>query len=242
MESYSSNYMTNLMNLMKPNNNMASFYQNIACNYQQNLAQIQQQQQQNGSFSNMILTYLDMRSKLLKETYGDSNNSPHQSEPTSPCLLVPPSSHQNLVQPKFQHHFKTVPTIQNHIQPDNQEIINKETIDLKTSPNQNETKITDFQSIQNWCAKCNTHFRLTSDLVYHMRTFHRKEDPTFTNSKLSKLPIDFSKKQQISSLMEPSADEKINNKRDLSKYLRCDICNELFKEKHHLRRHLTSHR
>lgn len=30
------------------------------------------------------------------------------------------------------------------------------------------------QSIQNWCAKCNTYFRLTSDLVHHMRTYHRK--------------------------------------------------------------------
>lgn len=32
------------------------------------------------------------------------------------------------------------------------------------------------QAIQNWCAKCNTYFRLTSDLVHHMRTYHRRDD------------------------------------------------------------------
>ncbi|XP_054724821.1 uncharacterized protein LOC129235155 [Uloborus diversus] len=31
---------------------------------------------------------------------------------------------------------------------------------------------------QNWCAKCNASFRMTSDLVYHMRSHHKKEtDP-----------------------------------------------------------------
>lgn len=28
---------------------------------------------------------------------------------------------------------------------------------------------------QNWCAKCNATFRMTSDLVYHMRSHHKKE-------------------------------------------------------------------
>ncbi|XP_076315759.1 zinc finger protein 488-like [Tachypleus tridentatus] len=28
---------------------------------------------------------------------------------------------------------------------------------------------------QNWCAKCNATFRMTSDLVYHMRTHHKRE-------------------------------------------------------------------
>lgn len=32
------------------------------------------------------------------------------------------------------------------------------------------------EAIQNWCAKCNTYFRLTSDLVHHMRTLHRKDN------------------------------------------------------------------
>ncbi|GFY47433.1 PR domain zinc finger protein 8 [Trichonephila inaurata madagascariensis] len=31
---------------------------------------------------------------------------------------------------------------------------------------------------QNWCAKCNASFRMTSDLVYHMRSHHKKQtDP-----------------------------------------------------------------
>ncbi|XP_015915302.2 zinc finger protein 488 [Parasteatoda tepidariorum] len=31
---------------------------------------------------------------------------------------------------------------------------------------------------QNWCAKCNASFRMTSDLVYHMRSHHKREtDP-----------------------------------------------------------------
>lgn len=251
MEAYTSSDMTSLLNLVKPNHNninVANFYQNIASNYQHNIAQFQQhnQQYQNGNFSNMILTYLDMRSKLLNETYSDTNNSPHQSEPSSPCLIVPTTLHQSLVQPQFQYQCKNSPQAQNQLKTD-QEIITKETCDLNSSANssanQTESKITDFQSIQNWCAKCNTHFRLTSDLVYHMRTFHRKEDPTFTNSKLSKLPMDFSKKQSITTVVDQTSDDKFNNnKRDFSKYLRCEICNELFKEKHHLRRHLTSHR
>ena len=84
------------------------------------------------------------------------------------------------------------------------------------------------QSVQNWCAKCNTHFRLTSDLVYHMRTYHKKED-------------------QISNVHQMLNQSSINtNKiqrenREL-KYLKCEICHETFKEKHHLTRHMTSHR
>ncbi|GIY75992.1 zinc finger protein 488 [Caerostris darwini] len=62
---------------------------------------------------------------------------------------------------------------------------------------------------QNWCAKCNASFRMTSDLVYHMRSHHKKQtDP----QKLKR-------------------EEK----------LRCHICNETFRERHHLTRHMTSH-
>ena len=74
------------------------------------------------------------------------------------------------------------------------------------------------QSVQNWCAKCNTHFRLTSDLVYHMRTYHKKEE-------------------QISNVHQMLNQGTVNpNKlqrenREL-KYLKCEICHETFKEKH----------
>uniref|UniRef100_T1IYW7 PR domain zinc finger protein 8 n=1 Tax=Strigamia maritima TaxID=126957 RepID=T1IYW7_STRMM len=62
---------------------------------------------------------------------------------------------------------------------------------------------------QNWCAKCNASFRMTSDLVYHMRSHHKRE-------------IDPAKKRR---------DEK----------LKCNICHESFRERHHLTRHMTSH-
>ncbi|XP_041793692.1 PR domain zinc finger protein 8b [Chelmon rostratus] len=65
---------------------------------------------------------------------------------------------------------------------------------------------------QNWCAKCNASFRMTSDLVYHMRSHHKKE---YT--------------------MEPLV------KRRREEKLKCPICNESFRERHHLSRHMTSH-
>ncbi|KPP74306.1 PR domain zinc finger protein 8-like [Scleropages formosus] len=65
---------------------------------------------------------------------------------------------------------------------------------------------------QNWCAKCNASFRMTSDLVYHMRSHHKKEYS-----------------------MEPLV------KRRREEKLKCPICNESFRERHHLSRHMTSH-
>lgn len=83
--------------------------------------------------------------------------------------------------------------------------------------------------LQNLCVICNTHFRLTSDLVYHMRTFHRKEEtrPNFSSNNFR--------------VNSKYIDTKINLNREI-KFLKCEICNETFKEKHHLTRHLTSHR
>ncbi|XP_055986491.1 zinc finger protein 488 [Sorex fumeus] len=67
-------------------------------------------------------------------------------------------------------------------------------------------------STQNWCAKCNLSFHLTSDLVLHMRSHHKKEQ---------------SGPDLHSKLREES--------------LTCPICHEYFRERHHLSRHLTSH-
>ncbi|KAL1433238.1 hypothetical protein MTO96_012823 [Rhipicephalus appendiculatus] len=62
---------------------------------------------------------------------------------------------------------------------------------------------------KNWCAKCQTSFRMTSDLVYHMRSHHKREpDPA---------------------------------KKRREDKLRCHICHESFRERHHLTRHMTSH-
>ena len=61
----------------------------------------------------------------------------------------------------------------------------------------------------NWCAKCNATFRMTSDLVYHMRSHHKSNcDP-----------------------MKKKREDK----------LKCNICGETFRERHHLTRHMTSH-
>jgi uncharacterized C2H2 Zn-finger protein len=59
---------------------------------------------------------------------------------------------------------------------------------------------------QNVCAKCNISFRMTSDLVYHMRSHHKNEytqDP---------------------------------NRRKREEKLRCPVCSESFRERHHLTR------
>ncbi|XP_008057331.1 zinc finger protein 488 [Carlito syrichta] len=68
-------------------------------------------------------------------------------------------------------------------------------------------------STQNWCAKCNLSFRLTSDLVFHMRSHHKKERPG---------PDPHSKKRREEALI-------------------CPVCQEYFRERHHLSRHMTSH-
>ncbi|XP_067289523.1 zinc finger protein 488 [Pseudorasbora parva] len=65
--------------------------------------------------------------------------------------------------------------------------------------------------MQNWCAKCNISFHMTSDLVQHMRSHHKRA----------------------------MSDEKQPSHRD--ERLKCPICKEAFRERHHLSRHMTSH-
>ena len=64
---------------------------------------------------------------------------------------------------------------------------------------------------QNICAKCNLSFRMTSDLVYHMRSHHKSE--------------------HIGESARRRREEK----------LRCPVCDESFRERHHLTRHMTAH-
>ncbi|NXO04487.1 ZN488 protein, partial [Rhinopomastus cyanomelas] len=66
---------------------------------------------------------------------------------------------------------------------------------------------------QNWCAKCNLSFRMTSDLVFHMRSHHKKE--------------------------HSSTESQCKRRRE--EKLTCPICHEYFRERHHLSRHMTSH-
>lgn len=63
---------------------------------------------------------------------------------------------------------------------------------------------------QNVCAKCNLSFRMTSDLVYHMRSHHKTE-----------------------------AADPLRRRRE--EKLKCPVCSESFRERHHLTRHMTAH-
>ncbi|KAI4465430.1 hypothetical protein MML48_3g00004145 [Holotrichia oblita] len=63
---------------------------------------------------------------------------------------------------------------------------------------------------QNVCAKCNITFRMTSDLVYHMRSHHKNDSSDYT-------------------------------KRKREEKLKCPVCQESFRERHHLTRHMTAH-
>ncbi|XP_069835699.1 zinc finger protein 488 [Dendropsophus ebraccatus] len=65
---------------------------------------------------------------------------------------------------------------------------------------------------QIWCAKCKVSFRMTSDLVLHMRLRHKKEAGLETHGKRA---------------------------RELQ--LSCPVCYAYFRERHHLSRHMTSH-
>ncbi|XP_050431833.1 uncharacterized protein LOC126840252 [Adelges cooleyi] len=75
---------------------------------------------------------------------------------------------------------------------------------------------------QNVCAKCNVSFRMTSDLVYHMRSHHKGDGAGNGGG----------------SAAGGAADAK--KRRDMDK-LRCPVCDESFRERHHLTRHMTAH-
>ncbi|KAM6157361.1 zinc finger protein 488 [Erethizon dorsatum] len=68
-------------------------------------------------------------------------------------------------------------------------------------------------STQNWCARCSRSFRLTADLVFHMRSHHKKEPAG------------------------PDPHPKPRRQEALT----CPVCHEYFRERHHLSRHMTSH-
>ncbi|XP_038060991.1 uncharacterized protein LOC119731790 [Patiria miniata] len=81
----------------------------------------------------------------------------------------------------------------------------------------------------NWCAKCNASFRMTSDLVYHMRTQHKRSSDGIPRGGAA----------NTSSTSGISADG-FRGKRAEEK-LKCERCGETFRERHHLTRHMTSH-
>lgn len=78
----------------------------------------------------------------------------------------------------------------------------------------------------NWCAKCSIQFRLTSELVHHIRVHHATRRH-YHHQLSNELPT-----RKI-----------LNNSATASSMtLTCQICYETFRERHHLTRHMTSHR
>ena len=86
----------------------------------------------------------------------------------------------------------------------------------------------------NWCAHCSMTFRLTSDLVQHMRNFHACGNSSSSSDKQIR--------NQISTQFPTNSTGglKMNGLKN-GKNFKCSSCGECFKERHHLTRHLSSH-
>ncbi|UJR38494.1 hypothetical protein I4U23_031161 [Adineta vaga] len=83
----------------------------------------------------------------------------------------------------------------------------------------------------NWCAKCSIQFRLTSELVHHIRVHHATRRTHHHHHHHH---------YQISTEL-PTTRKTFSNSSS-STSLTCHICCETFRERHHLTRHMTSHR
>lgn len=83
---------------------------------------------------------------------------------------------------------------------------------------------------QNVCAKCNVSFRMTSDLVYHMRSHHKGDGSGGGGGGI------------VGGIGggAGSGGSDAKKRRDMDK-LRCPVCDESFRERHHLTRHMTAH-
>ena len=88
---------------------------------------------------------------------------------------------------------------------------------------QSSSSSTALANASNWCARCSMHFRLTSDLVHHIRVHHTSRRHSSFNAEQSTM----------------TARKAMNNS---SSQLKCHICSEIFRQRHHLTRHMTSHR
>jgi hypothetical protein len=83
---------------------------------------------------------------------------------------------------------------------------------------------TALANASNWCAKCSIQFRLTSELVHHIRVHHA------------------TKRNYHHISTESTTKKTLTNSSTSSMTLTCHICYETFRERHHLTRHMTSHR
>ena len=138
--------------------------------------------------------------------------SPASSSPSvfpAPSLLnVPPRSQTDsfLSQPPGQ--FRSPLQFYRSPNPVVDKLLSSTTLPTN-GPSASFTPLVPNTLMQNWCAKCNATFRMTSDLVYHMRSHHKSVNGMTVKKKEDKL--------------------------------KCTICSETFKERHHLTRHMSSH-
>ncbi|CAF3167271.1 unnamed protein product [Rotaria socialis] len=94
---------------------------------------------------------------------------------------------------------------------------------------------TALANASNWCAKCSIQFRLTSELVHHIRVhhamrrnYHHHHHPHQISTETTTTTTTTTRKAFANSTSSMS--------------LICHICYETFRERHHLTRHMTSHR
>ncbi|XP_060834254.1 protein bric-a-brac 1-like [Rhopalosiphum padi] len=88
---------------------------------------------------------------------------------------------------------------------------------------------------QNVCAKCNVSFRMTSDLVYHMRSHHKGGDGNSGGGAGGGIGGG-----GVGGGSSAGVGTDAKKRRDMDK-LRCPVCDESFRERHHLTRHMTAH-
>ena len=250
----------NGMNLAPPNDPINPFQLALNNYKQQYNNQYMSLAQSTGlvkeNFSNVLMSYLENQTKLsqTKASFSpanmlDTNSSANTKYPIRPTIFptIP------LVSPKAEfkkENFQSSEPIASFAPSTTSQLYSPPVPVIKppSLPDFNALLSSPASvSLQNWCAKCNTHFRLTSDLVYHMRTFHKKDEvvssssSSSSSSRSSKIGLDSIKPSCFEPKLHGSDKYETSMPRE-SKYLKCEICNEVFKEKHHLSRHMTSHR
>ncbi|CAH8631480.1 unnamed protein product [Schistosoma rodhaini] len=229
--------------------------------------------------------------KILKQTtYIDNISSLYNKKSKLKTTLLPLKSRNPLVEQLLQTiMFKKIDT----------NIENNSTLSIKKSISSSPTTTTttmmttttttasspllcSLSLAQNWCARCFITFRLTSDLVHHMRTCHNQankhsnyKDRLLSHHKTIDL---INKKKQLNNEMDSihsngqsslSSLSSLTTNGTLTTSLQtstmsttttttttatalscystinkpiCSLCGEQFKEKHHLTRHMLSHK
>ncbi|KAK4468454.1 hypothetical protein MN116_007659 [Schistosoma mekongi] len=148
--------------------------------------------------------------------------------------------------------------------------VNTQNSTLKKSISSSSSSLLNSLSLaQNWCARCCITFRLTSDLVHHMRTCHNQSGKNINlkeriishhknmiekknhlhneknDNEQSYLSLSSSSSSSFETAVSIISTSQtpttvISNNSLLNKPI-CSLCGDQFKEKHHLIRHMLSH-